>query len=231
MKPRCPVFLVGWQDSPSLPRGVWVVTRGVFPFRAFSRATATGSIPACPAASCPVPGTCFPSSANARSGAEVSMVGQDPIASPASAWHDRPAPGTADSRLLRFQRQPTILLPMQESHASAPGTANPAAAPLHDEIAQCAQNLWIEQGKPADRDLAIWLEAEQRLLSARPAPRGTDSGPTPPAGLPPEKRARGSARAKIRAGVSAVPDTSSPGPAERSIVTSLGGGTPRSPRA
>lgn len=45
-----------------------------------------------------------------------------------------------------------------------------AAQPKHDEIAQCAQELWIESGRPANRDEAIWLEAERRLIAARRAP-------------------------------------------------------------
>ena len=37
----------------------------------------------------------------------------------------------------------------------------------HDEIAQCARELWAQQGCPENRDEAIWLEAESRLLASR----------------------------------------------------------------
>lgn len=40
----------------------------------------------------------------------------------------------------------------------------------HDDIAQCARELWIESGRPSNRDEAIWLEAERRLVAARRAP-------------------------------------------------------------
>ena len=46
----------------------------------------------------------------------------------------------------------------------------PASAPTHDEIAQCARELWTESGRPGGRDEAIWLEAERRLVAARRAP-------------------------------------------------------------
>ena len=39
--------------------------------------------------------------------------------------------------------------------------------PRHDEIAQCARKLWTESGQPEGRDEAIWIEAEQRLISER----------------------------------------------------------------
>jgi len=56
---------------------------------------------------------------------------------------------------------------MQESCTSVtspPTTKQPV--PLHDDIAQCAWDLWVKYGRPAGRDLAIWLEAEQRLRTA-----------------------------------------------------------------
>jgi hypothetical protein len=39
--------------------------------------------------------------------------------------------------------------------------------PRHDEIAQCARELWSQSGQPQGRDEAIWLEAESRLIAAR----------------------------------------------------------------
>jgi len=61
---------------------------------------------------------------------------------------------------------PAVFIPMQESHTLLSSLADANSSPLHDEIAQCARGLWVQYGQPADRDLAIWLEAEQRLLSA-----------------------------------------------------------------
>jgi hypothetical protein len=46
----------------------------------------------------------------------------------------------------------------------------PPSKPSHDDIAQCARELWVESGKPTDRDDAIWFEAERRLISVRRAP-------------------------------------------------------------
>lgn len=51
-----------------------------------------------------------------------------------------------------------------------PGSRTTIATPSHDEIALCARALWAESGQPEGRDDAIWLEAENRLLSAHRAP-------------------------------------------------------------
>ncbi|MBA4138280.1 MAG: hypothetical protein C0518_13285 [Opitutus sp.] len=48
---------------------------------------------------------------------------------------------------------------------------NPAATralPLHDTIAARAYELWEGYGRPAGRDVAIWLEAERQLLGTDP---------------------------------------------------------------
>jgi len=55
---------------------------------------------------------------------------------------------------------------MQKTHTSDAGLDEPRHAPRHDEIAQCAKELWLQYGQPTDRDLAIWLEAEHRLFAA-----------------------------------------------------------------
>lgn len=47
---------------------------------------------------------------------------------------------------------------------------NPAVAPSHDEIAQCAHELWMEAGQPGGRDDEFWLVSEHRLLSDRLVP-------------------------------------------------------------
>lgn len=44
-------------------------------------------------------------------------------------------------------------------------------APLHNDIAQCASELWLQYGQPVGRDFEIWLEAEQRLFSNKPVLR------------------------------------------------------------
>jgi hypothetical protein len=37
---------------------------------------------------------------------------------------------------------------------------------LQNDIARRAQELWEQYGRPQDRDLEIWLEAEKQLLGA-----------------------------------------------------------------
>jgi len=76
---------------------------------------------------------------------------------------------------------------MREAHIPAASAADAKCAPLHEEIAQCSRDLWVQFGKPADRNLAIWLEAEHRLLSVAKLPHGKNSGPAPSFGLPPPK--------------------------------------------
>ncbi len=63
----------------------------------------------------------------------------------------------------------------------APAKIEAIHLPTHDEIAQCARELWTESGKPTDRDDAIWFEAERRLVEARrtPAKRTATSTPAP----------------------------------------------------
>lgn len=44
-------------------------------------------------------------------------------------------------------------------------TAAVAQAPSHDRIAAAAYAIWETSGRPADRALEHWLEAEQRLAA------------------------------------------------------------------
>jgi len=83
---------------------------------------------------------------------------------------------------------------MQDSCTSvtSPGATKPA--PLHDDIAQCAKDLWVQYGRPTDRDLAIWLEAEQRLRAATEAPREKNFGSAPPLRQSSGKPARATVR-------------------------------------
>lgn len=54
------------------------------------------------------------------------------------------------------------------------------ALPLHDEIARQARRLWEGYGRPAGRDVAIWLEAERQVLGTDPHVR-TEAGANVPA--------------------------------------------------
>ena len=58
---------------------------------------------------------------------------------------------------------------MKESLTSGTRPSESKHVPLHNDIAQCAQELWLQYGQPVGRDFEIWLEAEQRLFSAKPA--------------------------------------------------------------
>jgi hypothetical protein len=96
-----------------------------------------------------------------------------------------------------------ILMQEPLSHGTSPTATK--RAPLHDEIAQCARDLWFHEGQPIDRDVGIWLDAEQRLLAATPAVRGENlvavplpSAPVPPA-LTPRTSDRPAAAARGRA--------------------------------
>jgi hypothetical protein len=84
---------------------------------------------------------------------------------------------------------------MKESHSPSASFCGVKRTPLHEEIAQCAQEIWLQSGKPADRDMAIWLEAEQRLHSAIPVLLEKNSCSASPTELAPVK-----ASAKISAG-------------------------------
>ena len=54
------------------------------------------------------------------------------------------------------------------THPTNPEIQSDAPRALsHDEIEPCARELWEQQGCPNDRDEAIWLEAESRLVAAR----------------------------------------------------------------
>jgi hypothetical protein len=67
---------------------------------------------------------------------------------------------------------PSLDFPMKNHHHSHHHTDSGAGSASsfslsHDEIASCARELWEQQGRPDDRDEAIWLEAEGRLRAAR----------------------------------------------------------------
>ena len=60
-------------------------------------------------------------------------------------------------------------------HSPATDSTVPTDAPRpfsHDEIAPHARELWLQQGSPADRDEAIWLEAESRLRATHEGASG-----------------------------------------------------------
>jgi hypothetical protein len=87
---------------------------------------------------------------------------------------------------------------MQESTAQVTSTDDTQCAPQHDAIAQCARDLWIQYGQPADRDLAIWLEAEQQLDSVSRASRRCSPDPVPSTAAPLAKPTVASSRKKMR---------------------------------
>lgn len=93
--------------------------------------------------------------------------------------------GMVESRPFRPPHRPKMLLLMQELPAQVSRPADINRAPLHDEIAQRARDLWSQYGQPADRDLAIWLEAEQQLHSGTPTSPEPDCAPPPQVELPP----------------------------------------------
>jgi hypothetical protein len=93
---------------------------------------------------------------------------------------------------------------MKTSHSTVSSMADVKRVPLHDEIAQCAKDLWIRYGKPTDRDQAIWLEAEQQLLAANPPSPARESESASGASSPraQAKRARVSTSTNLRRGAS-----------------------------
>ena len=78
----------------------------------------------------------------------------------------------------------------------------------HDEIAQCARDLWIEYGRPTDRDQAIWFEAEQRLLAATQTPPVNNAVTQPAPGQPTTNPAHTAERHASPAGPSSFSSTS-----------------------
>ena len=115
---------------------------------------------------------------------------------------------------------------MHESHLPVSSLPNTKRAPLHEDIAQYARDLWIQNGQPADCDQAIWLEAEQRLLfvAATQAARERTSSPASSLGLPVAEPAVASDRSTMQADDPAFPAASLPGFAESSVLMSLGSG-------
>ena len=83
---------------------------------------------------------------------------------------------------------------MQALCTSVPSPTVTKPAPLHDDIAQCARDLWVKYGRPADRDLAIWLEAEQRLRAATEAPGEKNMATVPLTERSPARPARATVR-------------------------------------
>jgi hypothetical protein len=66
---------------------------------------------------------------------------------------------------------------MLMNSALIPTATETNPSPSHDEIAQCARQLWTESGQPEGRDEAIWYEAERRLISERRVPLETAIAP------------------------------------------------------
>lgn len=69
---------------------------------------------------------------------------------------------------------PTFLFMNLLLITSPPKSARPAPPemrhPSHDEIAECAYELWLQHGRPDHLDQAIWLDAESLLRAGRCRP-------------------------------------------------------------
>jgi LmbE family N-acetylglucosaminyl deacetylase len=66
------------------------------------------------------------------------------------------------------KKKTKVMIHMNSSLVTA--TTATDSNPSHNEIAQCARELWTESGQPEGRDEAIWFEAERRLIAERQAP-------------------------------------------------------------
>ena len=89
---------------------------------------------------------------------------------------------------------------MQVSNAPISASAAIEQTSFHDKISQRAKELWIDYGQPVDRDVGIWLEAEQSLHATAQAQRREDSAPASSSELPPAKPARSSKRSPTNVG-------------------------------
>ena len=71
-----------------------------------------------------------------------------------------------------FAPQPLRLAPEPAAHAGSGEETRAApdlrAAPLHQQIASAAEQLWRGYGQPEGRDVEIWLEAERQVLGTDP---------------------------------------------------------------
>jgi hypothetical protein len=98
---------------------------------------------------------------------------------------------------------------------------------LHDDIARRAQELWERYGRPHDRDLEIWLEAERQLLGADSSVKSVGNASVS------SKQLGESTRAASQSAASPQHTGSAPSPEEIKIPSSesVGRSSPaRSPR-
>lgn len=111
------------------------------------------------------PGCSSPSHQRMQRGHDRGQCGS--FARSFASWKVKPS-----AALIAFIAAPTATQSpiIKSMHLSSSTTHATASVPKHDDIAQCARELWIESGRPANRDEAIWLEAERRLVAARRAP-------------------------------------------------------------
>lgn len=101
---------------------------------------------------------------------------------------------------------------MKPEPSAQPALPDTRELPLHDAIARQAYAIWESSGRPAGRDVGIWLEAERQVL-------GTDRELTGQAGSAVRSRDVAGAlypRRRPRPGVhsepAALPATDLPGP-------------------
>ena len=57
-----------------------------------------------------------------------------------------------------------------------------------DRVRDLAYTLWEQQGRPAGRDLELWLQAERQLSEARPANGAADLAPAPKKARKPKRK-------------------------------------------
>lgn len=137
------------------------------------------------------------------------MVGFDPIEQLARWEYGQISLGTTPLRgAVRSLSHLQFFFFMQESHTPVSTSSDSCSALLHEEIAQCAHDLWIKYGRPTDRDLAIWLEAEQHLHSTELETPDQNCIPATSVGPALTESARASACTTIKASASATPASS-----------------------
>lgn len=76
-------------------------------------------------------------------------------------------PGAPPRRTVRTRERPT-------AHGEVAGYDGGMEPSIHHSISERARQLWEQQGRPVDRDLAIWLQAERELQEPERIPLPVD---------------------------------------------------------
>jgi hypothetical protein len=74
------------------------------------------------------------------------------------------------------------MMPEMNDSLSAPVSNLARSQPTHEDISSRAQQIWETLGRPADRDMEIWLQAERELQPSE------EVATTPPASTSDEDR-------------------------------------------